>query len=362
MEFRTPFQDSPVAGALGALEAWIAPAGILLGGTLAGFVVKAIVVRRLRVLSARTRTPFDDLLLEALRRHLPIWFLLAALGASVKAAPLSLDQQETAHDLLAASFFLSLTLAASRFSSGALQAFVGRGARPGGSALLAGVLGNLVRVAVLTTGSLLVLASVLGWGKVTPILTALGVGSLAVALALQDTLSNLFAGIHIAASRMVEAGDYIRLDSGQEGRVVDVGWRFTKLREPADNDVFVPNAKVAQAIVVNYEKPSAEVAVPVPMGVAYDSDLEKVERVTLEVAREVQAEAEGAVRGFAPALVFQSFGDSSIGLTVVLRAGTFPGRGKVVHEFVKRLHARYAKEGIEIPFPQRVVHLRDARA
>ncbi|MGH7151472.1 MAG: mechanosensitive ion channel family protein, partial [Planctomycetota bacterium] len=339
------------------LLSWSGPVGIVAAAALGGYVVKALLLRRLGALFAKTETRLDDLLLTAIQRPLPLWFLLAGIATAARTAPLSGDHQGLVRDLVRVAFLVSVTLALSRFAADAVRL---SSLRMAGTAASTSLAANLARALVLGMGALLVLSNV--GLEITPVLTALGVGSLAVALALQEPLSNLFAGIHITASRMIEVGDYVRLDSGQEGRVVDVGWRFTRLRDPADNDILVPNAKVAQAIVVNYEKPSAEVAVPVPMGVAYGSDLEKVERVALEVAREVQEEVEGAVRGFEPGFGFNAFADSSILFAVVLRVRTFPGRGKVVHEFMKRVHARFEKEGIEIPFPQRVVHLRDARA
>ncbi|HKB15965.1 MAG TPA: mechanosensitive ion channel family protein, partial [Planctomycetota bacterium] len=336
------------------LLAWSGPVGIVVAAALGGFLVKAILLRRLRALFAKTQTRLDDLLINAIQRPLLLWFVLAGIAIAARTAPLSPDHRDLLRDGVRVAFLASVTLALARFAADAIRTSSVRMAGGPGSTSLAA---NLVRALVMGMGALLILTNLRV--EITPVLTALGVGSLAVALALQDTLSNLFAGIQVTASHMVEVGDYVRLDSGQEGRVVDVGWRFTRLREPADNDILVPNAKLAQAIVVNYEKPSAEVAVPVPLGVGYGADLEQVERVALEVAREVQAEVEGAVRGFAPGLAFQTLGDSSIGFTVVLRAATFPGRGKIVHEFVKRAHARFAREGIAGPHPQRVVHLHE---
>ncbi|HET6201443.1 MAG TPA: mechanosensitive ion channel family protein [Planctomycetota bacterium] len=344
------------AEVLDRLRPWLAPLGILVGATLAGTVVKAILLRRLRVFFARTETRLDDLLLDALARHLPLWFLLAGIGAGVQASPLPLNHQDLIHKVLRGGFILSVTLALSRFGAGAVTGYAPRLST---SATLAA---NLVKVAVFGIGFLALVGSTVGWRHIAPILTALGVGSLAVALALQDTLSNLFAGIHIVASRMVAAGDWIRLDSGQEGEVVEVGWRFTRVRDGAGNDILVPNSKLAQAIVVNYQKPTPEIRIPVEVGVAYGSDLAKVERVTLEVAREVQETVTGAVAAFPPAVRFHTFSDSAIALSVVLAARSLPDRALLVHEFLKRLHARYGTEGIEIPFPQRVVHLHDARA
>ena len=88
--------------------------------------------------------------------------------------------------------------------------------------------------------------------SITPIITALGVGGLAMALALQDTLSNLFAGIHILAEHTIRIGDFIRLETGQEGYVEDISWRTTRIRMLPNNMVIVPNSKLAQSVVVNY--------------------------------------------------------------------------------------------------------------
>ena len=191
--------------------------------------------------------------------------------------------------------------------------------------------------------------------SITPLLTALGVGGLAVALALQDTLTNLFAGIHLLASKKIQPGDYIKMSSGEEGYVVDVNWRNTAVRALPDNMILIPNAKLSSEIVVNYHRPFPQMSVLVQVGVSYDSDLEQVERVTTEVATEVMTHTEGGVPEHSPFIRFHTFGDSSIDFSVILRAKEFTDQYLITHEFVKRLHRRYRAEGIEIPFPIRTV-------
>ncbi len=149
------------------------------------------------------------------------------------------------------------------------------------------ILVNLVRLVIFGLGALVILQS--QGISITPVLTALGVGGLAVALALQDPLSNLFAGLQILSAKKVRIGNSIRLDSGDEGTVTDIAWRYTTVVTGLNNTVLVPNAKLASAIVTNYSMPDHEVVVNVAVGVDYGSDLEHVERVSLEVAREVQA-------------------------------------------------------------------------
>jgi small-conductance mechanosensitive channel len=193
--------------------------------------------------------------------------------------------------------------------------------------------------------------------SIAPILTALGVGGLAVALALQDTLSNLFAGIHMVASRKIRPGDYVELDGGREGYVEDITWRYTTIRTLSNNMVIIPNAKLASSVATNFALPDREIAISVDVGVAYESDLEKVESVTLEVAREVMEEVEGGVPGSEPSIRYRKFDDSSIGFSVNLRAKEFTNQYFIRHAFIKRLHKRYRAEGIDIPFPIRTIRM-----
>jgi small-conductance mechanosensitive channel len=219
----------------------------------------------------------------------------------------------------------------------------------------ASIIVNITRGAVLVIGVLTVLA-VLGI-SITPVLTALGVGGLAVALALQDTLGNLFAGLQLIASRQVRPGDYLLLDSGQEGVVADIAWRTTTLRTLAENLVIIPNAKLAQAVVTNFRLPAAPLAVYVNFGVMYDSDLERVEAIALEVAREVMREMQPDLTGHDPLIRFPDFGPSEVTGRAVLHASEHVEQYALRSEFVKRLHARFAAEGIQFAFPTRTVHL-----
>mgnify|MGYP002629468762 CR=1 FL=1 len=198
--------------------------------------------------------------------------------------------------------------------------------------------------------------------SITPMLTALGVGGLAVALALQEPLANFFAGLFITLSGQIRVGDYVKLDSGQEGYVADFSWRSTRLHMLANNLIVVPNAKLAQAIVTNHHLPSTDLAVLVDIGVDYDSDLVQVERVVIDVGRTVMKEVQGGVPEFEPFIRYHTFSDSSINFTTILRGQEFVDQYLVKHEFVKRLHARFNQEGIVIPFPIRTIAYRDGQA
>lgn len=214
---------------------------------------------------------------------------------------------------------------------------------------------NITRAAIIIVGAAFVL-SVLGI-SITPVLTALGVGGLAVALALQDTLSNLFAGLQIVASRQIRPGDYLLLDTGQEGTVTDTAWRTTTLRTQSDNLVIVPNSVLAQAIVTNYRLPAEAVATTVEFGVAYNVDLAKVERLTAEVAAQVMDEAGHDVGERDPIVRFRAFQDSQILCAAILYVPGYGDQFPLRSAFIKTLHERFTAEGIGFPFPQRTVHM-----
>ena len=158
--------------------------------------------------------------------------------------------------------------------------------------------------------------------SITPILTALGVGGLAVALALQDTLSNLFGGFYVAVAGQVRLGDYIKLNSGEEGYVTDIGWRSTTFRAQANNMIIVPNAKLAQAIVTNYYLPEKRMSASFVVTVGYDCDPDAVEQVLAEVLQRRRAEIPGMLEDPAPSVAFDpGFGDGGYGVQRQLPGG-----------------------------------------
>ena len=206
---------------------------------------------------------------------------------------------------------------------------------------------NLTRILIITVG-LLVIFQTLGI-SVTPVLTALGVGGLAIALALKDTLSDLFAGLHILLSRKVIPGDLVELDTLHKGTVKNITWRNTIIQDRRNNTVVIPNSRLSTAIMTNYDVPVKLLVARIACGVSYDSDLDHVERVVLE----------GADKNFEPSIIFINFGESSIDFRVSIGSNDYSGQWAVTHQFIKQLHKRFKEEGIEIPFPIRTVYQRN---
>lgn len=186
-----------------------------------------------------------------------------------------------------------------------------------------------------------------------PVLASLGVAALAVALALQDTLSNYFAGITLALDKPVRPGDYVKLEGGLEGFVQTIGWRTTHIKPFAETVVVVPNSKLANSILTNTNYPDEGVRVYVTVGVSYESDLEAVESTALEVARNVVHSVDGADHSFEPICLFNNFGDSNVEFQVILRATSYSFNGRVKHAFIKALHTEFRSKGIEMNYPVR---------
>jgi len=309
-----------------------------------GRVAKHIVATQLGSLAQRTGSRWIDPVAGAVARRIPFWSILVgiyiAAGFWILAGNIANALNKGLYIVAAAS----LTFLASEV----LVKLV----RTHGPAIdpalpTTTLTENLVRIVVVILGLLVILA---GLGlSITPMLTALGVGGLAVALALQDTLANLFAGVYLTVAKHIRIGNYIKLSSGEEGYLVDIDWRASRLRQLTNNTVLVPNAKLSQSIVTNYDSPDHEIVVTIEASVDYVSDLDRVERIATEVARDVMQTVQGGVPGFDPLVRFHTFGDPGIGFSVMLRAQEFVDQYLIKHEFVKRLQKRFLSEGITIP-------------
>ncbi|MCP4213374.1 MAG: mechanosensitive ion channel family protein [bacterium] len=334
------------------LKLWqhVMPVVIVILSLVIGLIVKRTVIRKLSTLAEKSTAKLDDILLDALRSVIVLWFVLLGLYISIQILPLSQKDgvflQKVFQTLFVLSifwFFMQLLGKTFLVYSEKLQKRI-----PAAS-----IFKNTLKIFVFSIGVLIVLQT-LGI-SITPIITTLGVGGLAVALALQDTLANLFAGFHIIGTRRVKPKDYIKLDSGIEGYVEDVTWRDTVLRQIPNNYVIIPNSVLSSAVVTNYYQPQQQMILMMEVGIDYESDLEHVEKVTLEIAAQTQQEAPGGSKKYEPFMRYHTFGDSSINFTVRLSCEEYSDKFLVEHEFIKRLKKRYDSEGINIPYPIRTV-------
>jgi len=315
---------------------------------------KTVLARTHRHLAGRTHWAWADSLIDALSPTLTIIVFAGAVALLAWILPLNSRAAHALYIILVGSVVLALMIFADRICRGLLSRMAVR------SPALQGELGLIQGVTrgVVIGLALMVFLDSVGI-SITPLIASLGIGTAAVALALQDTLANLFAGIYMMAEKPIQTGHFIQLESSEQGWVDKVGWRSTHIRMLGDSVVVVPNSKLAGSVITNYSLPRDELAITLDIGVDYSSDLEKVEAVTLEVAREVIKQVAGALAEFEPRVRFNTFADSSINFKVWLGATDYIASLAVKHEFIKRLHARYNQEGITIPFPVRTIELRD---
>jgi len=332
------------------------PLGTILCGIVLGWVFKRFIHHRLKKLTEKTDWKGDDVVFDAIESHIVLWFFLASLNIASNSIPFLNDVYISyLSKIIISVLILSVTLAVSRIGVGLLNFWA---EKQGTDLPSTTIFVNLARIIIISVGVLIILQS-LGI-SITPLLTAMGVGGLAISLALKDTLSDFFAGLHILLSQKVKPGDFVELDSGHMGYVQNITWRHTILMERTNNEVTVPNAKISAAIVKNYDKGDPSFSIRVAVGVSYESDLDHVVKITEEVASNVIAQIDGAKKD-APAVVrcFQ-FGPSSVDLKVYFRGEKYGDQHPIIDEFIRQIHKRFKSENIEIPFPIRtLIHKND---
>lgn len=340
---------------------------IVIGGSLIlGWLVKKLLFPFLYKLTHRTKWKSDDLIIESISQWVIFWFFLAACfyvvpmlpdifeGMTYRGKQINYTESDGSaiKHVLGALYIFSLTWVAGRIAAGLLQI---RSQRDGSEFPATSILGNIAKAIIYCLGLILILQN---FGvAITPLLTALGVGGLAVALALQPTLSNLFSGLQIIASGKINIGDLVQLENGQKGAISDITWRNTTIMTAQNNVVIIPNSKLADSVIENFFLIDREITFNVLVGVGYESDLEKVEKVSKEVATEILNRMDGGVKEFEPFVRFYNFGDSSIDLKIFLRVKEYADQFLITSEFIKALHKRYGQEGINIPFPIRTVFM-----
>jgi small-conductance mechanosensitive channel len=323
----------------------VVAAVVIVAALVVAFVLRML-IGRLNRRAGDTRAAWDDLVARLVYDVAVPLALLVGIWSAANVLALKAGTLHVTGQVLTALTVIVISLACARLFSGIVSQVAT--ARQGMAASVT-IFANITRVVVLGIGILIMLQS-LGVA-ITPLLGALGVGGLAVALALQDTLANLFAGVHVLASKTIEPGDYIKLSSGQEGYVVDINWRNTSITTLSGNVEVIPNQRFSDTILTNFHRPAQDMSLLIQASVAYDSELEHVERVVIETGNEIMKEIEGAVENHETLVRFHTFADSGIGFTVILRITEFGEQFRIKHEFLKHLHRRFKAEGIQIPYP-----------
>jgi small-conductance mechanosensitive channel len=338
-------------------EKIIIPASIALVSALILIIVRSIAFKVINRWAGKTETRIDDIIINSLKTPSIYWCLAIGLYIGAEVSDLPKRYVFYFSKAIHVVVILSITLATANLVGKIFRNYIQKSHLP---IPTTGLAYGIMKGTIIIIGFLIIL-SILGI-SITPLLTALGVGGLAVALALQDTLANLFAGIHILMEKSLRVGDFIKLETGQEGYVEDITWRTTRVRMLPNNIVVIPNSKLSQSVVTNYYLPEKRMSLLIPIGVSYSSDPEKVEKVLVEEAKKAAGEIPGLLGNPEPFVRFiPGYGESSLDFTLICQVQEFVDQYLAQHELRKRIFKRFKEEGIEIPFPHRTVYLREER-
>ena len=323
----------------------------------ASLVVRAVLLSALRRWSAReggVRVFADALGLPSL-----LWCAVVGLYVGIDAAAEVAGFPMRFRHELALVLQSAVILSATFTAAGVVGTLIGRvSQRRALGGPVTGLAQAGARATVFVLG-LLTLALHLGV-NIMPVVTALGVGGLAVALALKDTLANLFAGVHLLADKPIRVGDYVKLGGSDpiEGYVVYIGWRSTRIRLLQHSVVIVPNQTVANSTIVNYDMPEPRIGIGIRVSVGYGEDPARIESLLLDVTGRAIGEVPGLLSEPAPSVSFApGFGAYSLDFTLFCHVAKFVDQFPVQHALRKRILARFRAEHVEMPFPTQTVQV-----
>jgi small-conductance mechanosensitive channel len=317
---------------------------------LVGILVRALLRRSLAAIARARGTEWSEVLAQSLPRPAGIAVFLVAIATAMHALPLEQLHLEEVHRAIAVALALLGVIVLMRVAFKAIDAFGRSNPALASSAGIGKAITWVIGGAIMAV----LLSDALGV-SLAPALTALGVGSLAVALALQDTLSNFFSGVTILIGKPVRPGDFIHLDPSYDGYVESIGWRSTQLRTTSNNLVVIPNATLSKAVITNYSLPSASVASSVRIDVSLDADLDRVEDALVDEARRA-ADIPLIVASPAPSVALApGFVDGVAAFSVYFQVRSFGDQTAVQHALRKRIAARFKKDGIAIASAHTVV-------
>jgi small-conductance mechanosensitive channel len=331
----------------------IQPLLLFLGTLLVGLLVRRLVFGLLRRWSTRTDSQLGDLLTQTLGGSSVLWIIILAFHLAIEGSQIP---ARYVHNILLAIEILwiwSITSALSRFAGRLVRHY---GAPAGGVKSVTSLTEKLVQIAVIAVG-LAWLAKAVFKTELTALWGTLGVGGLAVALALQDTLSNLFAGFYVSISGLVNLGDYVRLNSGEEGYITDITWRCTTMRTGANNLIVIPNNKLAQAIYTNYFLPDPQMGVSANIYVAFNSDIPRVMDVLLEETKATLPRLQGALLNLPPSVRFNGTNEQGLAFQVNCNVSKFADQFAVLSDLRVALYTRLQSEGIHFEAPPKAVSI-----
>lgn len=325
----TPF-TIPAVHVTSAQQLW--PLVWVAGGIAAGVIAYALLLRPLRAVSRRRGWHLLSAITSIVGWIIILWGGLAGLYLSLDHTQITPRTEAFVDRAASAVFIFSLAIIASRLATAWIASLGRRGEHRFFSVSLYTTIAQIV---ILIIGLLTVLSSL--DIAITPILTTLGLGGLAVALALNDTLSNLFAGVQIVAARQIRVGDYVKFDFA-EGEVTDILWHNTTIRDPQNNLIVIPNAKVNTMPFTNYSMCVSDLIVAVPATISWKGSADALEAIAKRAACDSIEEAAGKLQSEKCSVALTAVNDTNVQLTAYLYVGEITSRRRAIAGYLRRLY------------------------
>lgn len=330
------------------LKSLVIPSIVIILSIVILLLIRQIFFKLIKSWSRKKGSALSDVILKSIKTPSLIWSITLGIYLGISIFEMPEKYLFYTIKLIVIIIIFSATLFISNLVNNVIQHHINISSLsiPQNSFML-----SILSVIIFLTGFLLILTT-LGI-SITPIITTLGIGGLAIALALKDTLTNIFAGLHILIEKSIRIGDFIRLENGQEGYLEDLTWRTARIRTVANNMIIIPNSRLSQSIVTNYSLPEPMMSIQIPIRVSYSSDIEKVEKILLDIANKASQDIEGVLEEPKPIVRFTpGFSENSLDFTLICSIKEFRFQNIIQHELRKRILEKFREEGIEIPIIQ----------
>jgi len=326
--------------------------GIIIVSLFLAKLVVYILARKIAKLAKKTKTELDDLIIVSLKK--PLFLIIFGSGIYIALGQLSLPEKLST--FFREVFFIFTVLAGVYLVLSLLQAVLNWYAREVAPKTKSRfddqfipLLRKLSKVVVIVIAALIVMEHF--HYDIKALVTTLGVASLAIALAVQETLGNVIAGLGIIVDRPFQIGDRVQLPSGEIGDVYEIGLRSVKVLTLDHTMVVVPNADIGKNRIINLSYPDPKLKLKIPIGVAYGSDLEKVKNCLLDIAHqlpEVLNEPE-------PKVYFLKFNDFSLDFLLICWIDSYTNKFAITDKINMAINQKFIEQNISIPFPIREV-------
>ncbi len=321
------------------------PLGIIVSSFLLGIILEKYLLKICKKFDDHSHLESYTIIVQSFQGVILIWSILGGITLALPFIYLPTALTILIQKIIIVIFSGSTTICIAKLAVNLIQVYSQKNEN---TLPLTSLFSYLTQVLIFIIGFLITIQS-LGI-KITALVAAFGIGSLSIGLAFQNTLTNLISGVNIIVSRKIRPGDYIELKNGEQGYVTDVELKYTVIKDINNNTIVIPNSQIIDASFKNYSLPEKEMLIPITIGVNYESDLEKVEQITLNIAKEIMLNIEGGVPEYEPFLRYEKMDYFAINFTIYLKIKEYYDQLIIKHEFIKKLTKTYQLEGIKIAF------------